>query len=450
MKKALSLLLAVVLLLSTVAVMSGVAVADPYVPPEEPPNGYQIRSDGRCVGENLRRDGDTYTLTGNVNCPIAILRDNVVLDGAGYKVQGSGVSAGVWLQNRIGVTIKNLKIDNFEYGIKFSYPYHSAESTKNCNITSNRITSCQTGISTGMFSTGCRLVDNYIADNVYGVNIGYSGNVLINNRFERNRYAVLDNGYWDNSVDISNTIDGKPIYYWVNMHDTTVPENAGMVVLRNCTNVQVKSLFLEKTGTGLLLVNTNGSTISNNKISQNFHGITLRSSFGNTVSDNTVTNNTSSGIDIGYEDNRAAMSSENNISENIVIGNGIGLKCRINSTISSNQILANGEGIIAQASCKVTKNNITENLGNGILLEGMFDSIVSGNIVTLNKGYGIGLGAGPNGMVKDNFISKNDVGIWINGAYQNTILSNDVSQNKGFGMRLEGDHHDNLITITIS
>jgi hypothetical protein len=86
----------------------GLTKADPYIPPEEAPAGYRIRSDGTYDAPNLRRDGNVYTFIGDIQGTIVIERDGVVLDGAGYTLQGNGSSYGVWLQDRKSVTIKNL------------------------------------------------------------------------------------------------------------------------------------------------------------------------------------------------------------------------------------------------------------------------------------------------------------------------------------------------------
>ena len=83
-----------------------------------------IREDGTVEGtDNIQRNGDIYTLTGNISSGIQVERSNIVLDGAGYTIQGDGEGCGVDLSNgrrqdpsrtRIeNVTIKNLQIINF-------------------------------------------------------------------------------------------------------------------------------------------------------------------------------------------------------------------------------------------------------------------------------------------------------------------------------------------------
>jgi hypothetical protein len=59
----------------------------------------------------LTADNVTYTLTGNITAAnvdgIVIERDNIVLNGAGYTILGSGSGNGITLENMSNVTINN-------------------------------------------------------------------------------------------------------------------------------------------------------------------------------------------------------------------------------------------------------------------------------------------------------------------------------------------------------
>ena len=70
--------------------------------------------------------GSVYTLTGNITGSVLVHRSNVVIDGAGYALQGDG-GTGIDLTNNLtsypspneicNVTIENLNILNFNYSI---------------------------------------------------------------------------------------------------------------------------------------------------------------------------------------------------------------------------------------------------------------------------------------------------------------------------------------------
>jgi nitrous oxidase accessory protein NosD len=57
-------------------------------------------------------------------------------------------------------------------------------------------------------------------------------------------------------IDSSNTVEGKPIYYWVNQHDKAVPSDAGYVAIVNSSNITVEELSLASNGQGVLVVSS--------------------------------------------------------------------------------------------------------------------------------------------------------------------------------------------------
>lgn len=115
---------------------------------------------------------------------------------------------------------------------------------------------------------------------------------LRNNKFVGNEYNFLDFSLQINDIDTSNTVDGKPIYYWVNQHDKQVPMDAGYVAVIDSTNIVVRDLNLTKNGQGVLFKNTTGSLMKNVNISNNWDGIVLDSlSHDNTIIGSTVSNN---------------------------------------------------------------------------------------------------------------------------------------------------------------
>jgi parallel beta-helix repeat protein len=119
--------------------------------------------------------------------------------------------------------------------------------------------------------------------------------MMIDNEYN---FAVEGGGPQDftNNIPPSNLVDNKPIYYWVNQQNLTVPSDAGYVALINCTNITVENLRLLHNGQGILVVNSTHSTCTQNVISNNEYGIHLISSANNTFTDNYITNNFWEGI----------------------------------------------------------------------------------------------------------------------------------------------------------
>ena len=82
---------------------------------------------------------------------------------------------------------------------------------------------------------------------------------MSNNKFNFGVFASNITNYINN-IDTSNSVNGKPIYYWVNKSNMAVPSNAGFVALINCTDAAVVNLNLSGNYEGLLLAYTKNTT----------------------------------------------------------------------------------------------------------------------------------------------------------------------------------------------
>jgi len=71
-----------------------------------------IRADGSVERTyKIQRSGNVYSFTDNIYASIIIERENAVIDGTGYLLQGNNSEYGIKLESG-GVTIKNMKIRN--------------------------------------------------------------------------------------------------------------------------------------------------------------------------------------------------------------------------------------------------------------------------------------------------------------------------------------------------
>ena len=99
-----------------------------------------IRADGSVEGtDKIQRAGHIYTFTDNINDSIVVEKDNIMLDGAGYTLQGTGSGTGIDLTERNNITNKNMTIKAFSCGIYL-------HSSSNINISDNNVTSNFRGI----------------------------------------------------------------------------------------------------------------------------------------------------------------------------------------------------------------------------------------------------------------------------------------------------------------
>ena len=266
-----------------------------------------IHSDGSVEGTNkIQRDGDFYTFTGDIYNPIIVEKDFVVVDGAGYTLNGTGAyyNKGIDLSDRNNVTIKHLQICGFEYGI---YLRSSSMNTiHGNNIASNGYAGINlAAITIDSSVVGCSL--NRIYDNNITGNSG-----------EGIQFATSS----ENSI-----------------HDNNITDNGydGLYLDRGSANNEiVRNDIKNNDRDGIMcVIISGGNTISGNNISDNKHnGITLTlNSNVNIISENNILNNTN-----GIQISNSEYPSDNTVSGNNITNNNVGI---VISQASTNQIYHN-------------------------------------------------------------------------------------------------------------
>jgi len=424
-----------------------------------------IKADGSISGTTdiSTVDNVTYTFTDNIfNQSIIVEKDNIVLDGAGYTVQGTQAydSRGIDLSGRSNVTIKNMTIKAFDYGIYldsssnnsisgnnitendwygiYLYPSSNYNSIVGNNITEN--------INDGIYlwsSSGNNIVGNNMKNNWPGIRLYYSSsNSIAGNVFTNDGLVVQDS--YGNVVE-DNLVNGKPLVYLEGESGVTI-ENAGQVVLINCDNIGVENLNLSHTRVGIQLWNTNDTKITGNNITNNDDaGICLySSSSNNSISGNNITNSYY-GIDLRY-------SSNNNISENNITTNNLGIYLYSSSgnIISGNNITTNnqtGTHLDSSSGNIISGNNIANNDEGINIWYSSNNNSIAGNTITANSGDGISLSeSSDNNSISGNNIGNNYFGIYSYGSSGNTILGNNIKNNSYGGIGLFGFSDNNSIS----
>jgi parallel beta-helix repeat protein len=225
------------------------------------------------------------------------------------------------------------------------------QGSENSNVTGNFIFKNDNGIQV-WDSAGTTISDNtVVSNNGTGIDLNSEDVIMRNNTMSNNGYNFNVVIYSNQDIDTSNTVDGKPIYYWLNQRDKQIPSDAGDVVVIDSTNITVKNLSLERNGRGILFKNTNDSMITNVNVSYNLFGIVLGSSNNNTVTDNFFSNN-DHGIRLGSSNN-------NTVCNNLLTKNNYGLKLSRSddNDVSSNTALNNAYGIFLEDSANNRMRN---------------------------------------------------------------------------------------------
>ena len=172
MNKALVVFLVLDLLLFvTVLHMANFASA---IPTSTPPDAsVLIETEARVNGGSgrIEREGSVYRFTGNVSNSVTVASRNIVIDGAGYTLRGNGEGYGLLVKEG-NVTVKNLRIENFDIGI-FANTY-------NITLAGNNIANNRIGIdlSSADDSRDC-ISGNYITNNEVGIFLGSNGSTFV-------------------------------------------------------------------------------------------------------------------------------------------------------------------------------------------------------------------------------------------------------------------------------
>jgi hypothetical protein len=214
-KTATGLFFVMALLLSAVAgtQLTNFAHAN-FVPISVPEHNIEIKVDGSVMGtDKIQRNDTLYTFTGDIEGSIVVFRDNIVFDGAGYALQGNGTSVGFFLQGRKNVTVMNVRISNFTYGIGLVPDYESWP-TFNYEfvIQGNTIANTTMGIY-DLFAGNVTISGNILRDNEEGVFCWDTENLLVcGNSILRNdigvklldcQGSIFQNNFINNTLQIN-------------------------------------------------------------------------------------------------------------------------------------------------------------------------------------------------------------------------------------------------------
>lgn len=223
-------------------------------------------------------DNVTYTFTNNIYDSIVIERDNIVIEGASYTLQGTGTppSEGINLSERENVTIQNTQIKNFWNGIYFNGSSNNIVSAN--NITANRIHAFWLDRS-----SNCNTVSgNTITNNHNGIGLGlysYSNyNNISGNTITNNGYGIVYHHSSNNSVSRNNI---------------TANSGHGLWLDSSSNNNSISRNNIANNGYGIVLYySSNYNSINGNNITANKHnGIMLHSSYNNSVYHNNFIDN---------------------------------------------------------------------------------------------------------------------------------------------------------------
>lgn len=328
--------------------------------------------------------------------------------------QESGLVA---LVNSTNTSVEDLVISNSGVGILLAYTNNSI--VRNITTSHNGV-----GIDLVMSNDNV-IIDNNATGNLQvGICLSSSGgNRLRGNKMTNNSYNFWVRGVGNNQptfeqmindVDISNTVNGKPIYYWVNESNRQIPNDAGGICIINSTNIIVQDVCVEQNGVGLGVAYSNHVSIRNVTTRGNFVGVAIAKSNQCLVNASKIENNIF-GIVI-------LNSSDNNAIDNRILG------------------------------VKLLPMGPQGQWTFGIAISNCTGTMVAGNTVA-NSSVGVFLEGSTRNELVGNNVAENSDGLMLQTAHNNSIIENNVSDNSECGIRFFRSfdnfiYHNNLVSNT--
>lgn len=424
-----------------------------------PPPGIDIPSDTSVGTWNPATR--KFKLTTDIDLPLRIDEDNLILDGAGHVItlpMGINEPAGVYLEQRTGVTIENLTVTGGDYGIQL----------------------IQSGANT---ISGNTFADNYVA----GIGLQHSNsNILQDNNLQG--YGQYIQGVRHVGLLLLDSNDNL-------LKGNTFPDDAvsdyestGILLHRASGNTLEDNNVLSTYSYGIRLVTSHDNILNRNTASDCSYGISLGDSNDNTLTDNTVsfnwwgitilagrdnlaTGNTMSGNQYGWRMWRPAVTGSNvdiNTSNTVdgkpvyIVANAVGgvfddsidpacfiaINCS-GITIRDLTLTGSFQGIyLTQTTDSTIENVVAEDNYYGIRLYQSHSCLLYENTTSHNQESGIELDDCDDNTLTGNIAAWNRRGIHALDSDYNSITGNSVSDNVG-GIDASGEHNsvtDNILT----
>jgi parallel beta-helix repeat protein len=266
--------------------------------------------------------------------------------------------------------------------------------------------------------TGNTIKNNYASD----IFIESSSNTIVtNNSLGSGGISITGEllSHWNTHTIENNTVNGKPLRYYMNSNGIDISNETSQLILANCSN----------------------SIIHNLSLSEVYNGIQIGFSFHINITRNTLTN-TFCGINL-YN------SSSISINENIIKNNSRGIQTERShyNTILNNTISYNTEGCVFSGWYNTISDNIIAHNQpySGLFISGSYN-IVTQNSVDHNKEMGLHV-KGSNNTIGCNKVLDSNDGIRLDGS-NNTITMNNVTSSR-YGIFLDYNSNSNIITYNI-
>ena len=177
--------------ISLLLILSFVLVSLPQIGVVKADSTIYIRADGSIEGtDKIQKEGTVYTFKEDIEALIVVEKDDIVIDGANFTLQGRGLEdeKGIYVLHRNNVTIRNIKVTGYRNCIFL-------ENTTNSLITKSILDNEFVNISVGVrliSSHNNKVNENIITNNTIGIYLrsNSSSNDIIRNVITANGLGI--------------------------------------------------------------------------------------------------------------------------------------------------------------------------------------------------------------------------------------------------------------------
>ncbi|MBO8182947.1 MAG: right-handed parallel beta-helix repeat-containing protein [Archaeoglobus sp.] len=393
----------------------------------------------------------------NENPCIEITATNVVFDGMGHVLDGSGSGTGVRVRSS-AVIVRNLTLTDWYYGIQIDSP-------------SNTVTGCRLENNTfgGKLASGINFTDNIVRNNENeGLIIVFSsGGVVSSNVFESNGGYGLKL-YNSRNVDVKNNVfvkDGIYIgdgnseaYHFHNFSNNTVngrslcyinnsknlSATCGSVIAVSSNNISIVNSNLSYADVGVFIFNVTNFRLENSSVKGDTYGLYAKYSSKVLINESDF-ESCDKAVYQDYNSMNFTLNDSlfNSFSEIRLLGDG---NLIYNSSF-------NGDSVWIQSDFNTLSKSSFTDLTSGLYISGQKNSILECRI---NDSYKLSA-HGNDLLIKDSYLLNNDYGIEIDGENV-SILNNTLVRNNHWAIHVfsssnvyleNNTAHDHLIGVQI-
>jgi len=346
-----------------------------------------IRADGSIdppTANITTADNVTYRFTNNNYDSIVVERSNIIVDGNGFTLQGSGYYC-FDVNGVSNVTIKNTNIDG-----QMGYDGYGIRASSSCSgivIAGNNITTTSTAIF--LFSSNSTVTENNIASGTTMEPPNGCINIIgCNNTVSRNNVELAFwNWHYDNVFGLYGACHNF------------LSEN-------NVTNG----------GFGFRLVSAKNNTLYNNYITNCFHGIHLDCASHNILRNNTLVDN--------YQNFGIWGETILQLTNDVDTSNTVDGKPIYYGVSMQDSTVPVDAGYVALVNCT---------------------RVMVQNLELAHNFQGLFLGFTTYATIKRNNITENEYGIMLMNSTRNSIYGNTIENNRKFGIHGEHSWHHNCV-----